>query len=60
MSVAGEDQWSNGPNAPQIPYLLYFAEKSYFAGSSLGAIFYGTLMYAPAYPCLLCAFDTPF
>lgn len=34
--------WSNNPNAPQIPYWVYFAEKTNFAGHSIGAIFHGT------------------
>lgn len=47
MNVTWDEPWSYNPNAPQIPYVLYFAEKSYFAGAYLGAIFYGTQTYAP-------------
>lgn len=36
--------WSNNPNAPQIPYSLYFAEKANFAGILIGAIFYGIVI----------------
>ena len=41
MSDASEIPWSDNPNAPQIPYALYFAEKANFAGALVGAIFYG-------------------
>ena len=34
--------WSGNPYAPQIPYWLYLAEKTNFAGFLIGAIFYGT------------------
>jgi hypothetical protein len=44
-----EQSWSNNPYAPQIPYLLYFAEKVTLAGILLGAIFYGTSIYTPVY-----------
>ena len=35
--------WSDNPNAPKIPYVLYYVEKVYFAGFVIGAIFYGTV-----------------
>jgi hypothetical protein len=41
MSNASVTPWSSNPNAPQIPYSLYFAEKSSFAGAIIGGIFYG-------------------
>ena len=31
--------WSNNPNAPQIPYGVYFGEKTNFAGT----VIYGML-----------------
>lgn len=33
--------WSNSSNAPQIPSVVYFAEKEAFAGMLLEAILYG-------------------
>ena len=47
MSDSSQTPWSNNPFAPQIPYSVYFAEKANFAGSLIGAIFYGTLAYTP-------------
>lgn len=44
MSDSSAVPWSNNPFAPQIPYALYFAEKSNFAGALLGAIFYGIVI----------------
>ena len=41
MSNSSAKSWSDSPNAPQIPYSLYFAEKANFAGILIGAIFYG-------------------
>ena len=42
MSYYSSNQpWSNGPNAPQIPYILYTLEKQYFAGDIIAAVFYG-------------------
>ena len=41
-STSGEPSFSNNPYAPDIPYWLYFAEKTNFAGFLIGAIFYGT------------------
>jgi hypothetical protein len=52
--------WSNNPNAPQIPYSLYFAEKANFAGLLIGAIFYGMRTYTPTYAYSLFLFDVPF
>ena len=34
--------WSTNPNAPDIPYSLYFQEKANFAGILIGSILYGT------------------
>lgn len=45
--------WSNNPYAPQIPYSLYFAEKTNFAGVLIGAILYGMPICVPTYPCSL-------
>ena len=42
MSVSQEQPWSNNLNAPKIPYYLYVAEKSRFAGVSLISIGFGT------------------
>lgn len=44
MSGSPEGPWSNNPNAPQIPYVLYVAEKSLLAGLILGAVFYGVVI----------------
>ena len=41
MGDSSENPWSHNPNAPQIPYSLYFAEKINFAGYLVGAVFYG-------------------
>ena len=51
MASSSESPWSDNPNAPQIPYLLYFVEKATFAGTLLGAIFYGTPTHVSAYMC---------
>jgi len=40
--MSDEQPWSDNPNAPQIPYDLYFGEKANFAGILVGAILYGT------------------
>ena len=42
MSDSQERPWSDNPNAPKIPYNLYFDEKAYFAGTFVGSILYGT------------------
>lgn len=47
MSDPWGESWSDNPNAPRIPYLLYVDEKSYFAGFLVGAILYGTQTRAP-------------
>lgn len=39
---SSEKSWSNGPNAPKIPYEVYFTEKANFSGSLVGAMSYGT------------------
>lgn len=41
---SSSQSWSSNPNAPQIPYSLYFAEKANFAGILIGAIFYGIVI----------------
>ena len=41
--------WSDNPYAPHISDVLYVAEKNYFAGALIGAIFYGTPTYVFAY-----------
>ena len=46
--------WSDNPNAPKIPYHLYFDEKASFAGSLVASIIYGTSKvshHKPACPC---------
>ena len=48
MSDPSETPWSNGPNAPQIPSLLYLAEKEYFTGIIIGAMSYGALTHTCA------------
>lgn len=44
MSNSAEKPWSDNPNAPQIPHILYFAEKASFAGALIGIIFYGIVI----------------
>jgi hypothetical protein len=39
--------WSDNPNAPKIPYDLYFEEKANFAGILIGSILYGTRKAPP-------------
>ena len=41
MSDSQELPWSDGPNAPNIPYVLYLEEKSIFAGVLISSILYG-------------------
>jgi hypothetical protein len=61
MSDSSEKPWSDNPNAPQIPYLLYFAEKANFAGILIGAILYGMSTHVHIfYPSLPPLFDLPF
>ena len=54
MSDDAQVPWSNDPNAPPIPYLLYQAEKYNFAGILLTAAFYGELTHAFVYPDSIC------
>jgi hypothetical protein len=42
--MSDEQSWSDNPNAPKIPYDLYFGEKARFAGLLVGSILYGTLI----------------
>ena len=42
MSDSQEQPWSDNPNAPKIPYRIYFDEKANFAGHLLTSILYGT------------------
>jgi len=42
--MSDEQPWSTNPNAPQIPYDLYFGEKANFAGILIGAILYGVVI----------------
>lgn len=42
--MSGPKPWSDNPNAPQVPFSVYFAEKSYFTGFLLGAILYGVVI----------------
>lgn len=51
MTDASLKPWSDNPYAPQIPYSLYFAEKTNFAGVLIGAIFYGMPTHASLYLC---------
>lgn len=44
MSSSQVELWSYNPNAPRIPYTLYFAEKANFAGILIGAISYGIVI----------------
>ena len=41
MSDTQQKPWSDNPNAPKVPYDVYFAEKSNFAGVLIAAVFYG-------------------
>ena len=50
MSDSRERPWSNNPNAPRIPYNLFFTEKAYIAGSFIASILYGTRKAPPACP----------
>lgn len=47
MSDSQQRPWSNSPNAPKIPYDLYFREKAYFSGTFIGAMLYGTPKVPP-------------
>ena len=58
MDNSSQEPWSISPNAPQIPYQLYFAEKANTAGVLIGAVFYGEPTHPPDYMCLSCTFDS--
>ena len=47
MSNTQTKPWSDNPNAPKIPYGVYFAEKADFIGLFLSAILYGTSKTLP-------------
>lgn len=38
------EPWSDNPNAPQIPYILYFAEKTLVVGNAISAVLYGIVV----------------
>ena len=44
------EQWSNNPNAPQIPPFLYPVEKLLFAGYLVASIFHGMPIHKFIYP----------
>ena len=50
MESSSQKPWSDNPNAPQISYSLYFAEKVNFAGFLIGAIFYGMQTHTSTSP----------
>jgi hypothetical protein len=50
MSGPLQKPWSDKPNAPQVPYPVYFEEKANFAGILIGAILYGTQRFKPTHP----------
>ena len=41
MSQSPEPSWSDNPDAPVIPYRVYFQEKAFFAGVLISSILYG-------------------
>ena len=41
MPDSQERPWSDNPNAPKIPYDVYYAEKTWFAGTLISSILYG-------------------
>jgi len=41
MSDTEQKPWSDNPNAPKIPYDVYFSEKAVFAGLLISAVLYG-------------------
>lgn len=51
MSDSGEIPWSDNPNAPRVPYWVYFGEKAIFAGIFVAAILFGTTPHASVFPC---------
>ena len=50
MSDSGNKPWSDNPNAPKISYEIYLEEKSYFAGTFIGAMLYGMRKRPPTCP----------
>ena len=46
-SGTDEQPWSSNPNAPQVSYHVYVAEKAYLAGFLIGAILYGSFKKPP-------------
>ena len=55
MSDPQDKPWSDNPNAPKIPYDLYFGEKATFAGILIGSMFYGTCKTLPPTRRFVCA-----
>lgn len=49
MSDSPDTPWSDGPNAPRIPYWLHLAEGGDFAGFFIGMILYGRLTFVFVY-----------
>ena len=47
MSDSHELSWSDNPNAPNIPYRMYSAEKTWFAGTLISLILYGMRKRSP-------------
>ena len=60
MSDPWGDPWSNNPNAPQIPFWVYTAEREGFVGRLAGAILYGTQVHVSLRLYLPCPFDLSF
>lgn len=60
MSDSSGEAWSDNPNAPQIPYELYFVEKAALAGTFLAIISYGNSAPVPAHSCSHFLFDLHF
>ena len=54
-----DSSWSSNPNAPQIPYSLYFAEKANFAGILIGGVFYGMQTCVSCLPTWVVSFIVP-
>jgi len=55
MSDTQQKPWSDNPNAPKIPYDLYFAEKAYLAGNLIAAVLYGMPKTPPPIRLSTCA-----
>jgi len=51
-----DQPWSTNPNAPQIPYDLYFGEKANFAGVLIGSMLYGIVVVL-FFQCLAALFN---